>query len=153
MSTCDTTVDAPKVVVNHLALDVCRTQAVQNRIKRPVAVPFVKQPINRSPMAELWRKITPWRTRAKNPQDAMECDSRIGWWSPSRFAFREQIFNTFPLVIGQAMSCHRILHDQRKQNYPQITDGLQQQFSNRYQIDHLSSMKSISRAVTRTVDI
>lgn len=106
MRSCYRSVHAPQIVVNRFAFVVSRTQSIENRVDRPIAVPLVIQPINRSPMPELLRKVTPGCTCSEYPENATHGNSRVGRRSASRLRRREKIRDTIPLIIRKLVTSH-----------------------------------------------
>lgn len=106
MRSCYRSVHAPKIVVNRFAFVMSRSQSIENRVNRPIAVPLVIQPIDRSPMPEFLREVTPWSACSEYPKNATHSNSRIGRRSTSRLRCGEKIRDTIPLIIRELVTSH-----------------------------------------------
>jgi len=99
-------VDTPQLNVDRSAVDVRRSQSLENVVDRSVFVPTIETIVNRLPGPKLFRQVPPRRTCAKNPENPIEYQAMVARWTPGLRRLRKQILNTFPLVIRDPIACH-----------------------------------------------
>jgi len=104
-------VDTPKLVVYLACVDEMRPQTIEYTVERSIVVPLVEPFPGGFAAAILVRQIPPRRTGSQYPKYRIEDHASIGRRSSSFRRFRQQIGDTFPLLVRELMPWHNDLHE------------------------------------------
>lgn len=99
-------INTPQLVVDRSCIHVNRTQQIQDFIKRSVLIPRCEHVVDRTPLTEFLRQVTPRSPGPHDPQNAINHHPSIDSWPACASRRRKEASNQFPLIIGKTMACH-----------------------------------------------
>ena len=104
-------VDAPKLIVYLSSVDESRPQAIEYTVERSVVIPLVEPFPSGFAAAVFVRQIPPRRTGSHDPEYRIENHASIGRRPTGPRRLRQQIGDTFPLLVRELMPWHNDLHE------------------------------------------
>jgi hypothetical protein len=120
-------VDRPKLVINLIDVDQRTAKSSQYLIERSVPAPLAKQVENGSSFTQSFREISPGRSGAPNPENAINYQAPIDWRPPGPSWFPKNIHDQLPLIVRQSVSPnHRKPSLTDEQKLPSVTSKIRQ---------------------------